>query len=168
MGAAEPIIAHRGDREDLPRPAGTTLLANALEGLDGHFLASRLQRGATRCILHVARDAPRAALLEQLVRFFAPEVEIVTVPAWDCLPYDRISPNPELMAQRLAALGTLAGTAGLEAVRIGDAGHGPLAAVLAGTAAAAALAWPGAGVAAAGAAAVLVLASPWPWRGGAG
>lgn len=67
-----------------------------------------------------------------------------------------------------AALGTLAGTAGRKAVRIGDAGHGPLAAVLAGTAAAAALAWPGAGVAAAGAAAALVLAAPWPWRGGAG
>ena len=109
MGAAEPRTALRDDRVDLPPAGGTTLLANALEGLDGHFLASRLQRGRTRCILHIARDAPRAALLEQLVRFFAPEVEIVTVPAWDCLPYDRISPNPELMAQRLAALGTLAG-----------------------------------------------------------
>ncbi len=109
MSVADPLIVTPSGREGSRQPAGMTLLANALEGLDGRFLAARLQRGATSCVLHVARDAPRAALLEQLVRFFAPEVEIVSVPAWDCLPYDRISPNAEVMAQRLAALGTLAG-----------------------------------------------------------
>jgi transcription-repair coupling factor (superfamily II helicase) len=87
-----------------------TLVANAFEGLDARFVADRLTRGRVREILHVARDAPRMAQLEQLVRFFAPNIEIVRIPAWDCLPYDRTSPNPELMAERLAGLSALAGT----------------------------------------------------------
>lgn len=38
------------------------------------------------------------------VRFFAPGVEIIQIPAWDCLPYDRVSPNSEVMSQRVAGL----------------------------------------------------------------
>ena len=39
-----------------------------------------------------------------MVAFFAPEIEIVEIPAWDCLPYDRVSPNAGIMAERLRAL----------------------------------------------------------------
>jgi transcription-repair coupling factor (superfamily II helicase) len=88
---------------------GPVLLANALDGLEARHLAERLTRKGAPAILHVARDAPRIAFVEQVVHFFAPAVEIVKVPAWDCLPYDRISPNSELMAQRLEALAILAG-----------------------------------------------------------
>ena len=28
-------------------------------------------------------------------------VQVAVLPAWDCLPYDRVSPNPDVMAQRL-------------------------------------------------------------------
>ena len=97
---AEPLA-----RPDRPRH---TLLAHALDGLEARFLADRLARGAAHTILHVARDLPRMAFLASAVRFFAPEVEIVQIPAWDCLPYDRISPNTQIMAERLAALGRLA------------------------------------------------------------
>ncbi|MFO1070078.1 MAG: transcription-repair coupling factor [Geminicoccaceae bacterium] len=89
------------------RPRGTTLLGNAREGLEARFLAERLMRKGVRSILHVARDAPRLAFIERMVRFFAPSVQVVAIPAWDCLPYDRISPTAELMAQRLAALAEL-------------------------------------------------------------
>ena len=43
-----------------------------------------------------------------MVAFFAPEIEIVEIPAWDCLPYDRISPSAGIMAERLRALARLA------------------------------------------------------------
>lgn len=59
-----------------------------------------------------------------------------------------------------AALGTLAGMAGRAGARIGDAGWLPLAAAIAGTAAAAALAWPG--VLLPAALALLPLVLPWP------
>src|SRR6185369_10524927 len=36
--------------------------------------------------------------------FFAPDAEIVTLPAWDCLPYDRASPNAAILAARIVAL----------------------------------------------------------------
>ena len=87
---------------------GATLLAHAIEGLDALHLASRLSRGHAATILHVARDGGRMGVLAGMVRFFAPEVEIVEIPAWDCLPYDRISPSAGIMAERLRALALLA------------------------------------------------------------
>ena len=38
------------------------------------------------------------------IGFFAPEIEVIAYPAWDCLPYDRASPTLRIMAERLAAL----------------------------------------------------------------
>jgi transcription-repair coupling factor (superfamily II helicase) len=92
----------------LPERPRATLLANALDGLEGRFLADRLLRGRARQILHVARDQPRMAFVAGVARFFAPRLDIVTVPAWDCLPYDRVSPNAVVMAERLASLARLA------------------------------------------------------------
>ncbi|MCB2082338.1 MAG: DEAD/DEAH box helicase, partial [Rickettsiales bacterium] len=59
------------------------------------------------CILFICRDEQRMAILEQAIPFFAPGCEVVTFPAWDCLPYDRISPNPTVVDRRLMALGRL-------------------------------------------------------------
>ena len=42
--------------------------------------------------------------LQDTVPVFAPEVEVLTLPAWDCLPYDRASPALRVMAERLATL----------------------------------------------------------------
>ena len=36
-----------------------------------------------------------------------PEAEILRFPAWDCLPYDRVSPNPALVSERIATLARL-------------------------------------------------------------
>ncbi|WP_366656767.1 transcription-repair coupling factor [Fodinicurvata sp. EGI_FJ10296] len=44
-----------------------------------------------------------------MVAFFAPGLDIVTLPAWDCLPYDRVSPNPDIVSQRINTLSQLAG-----------------------------------------------------------
>ena len=84
------------------------LLANAPDGLEAAHLADRLRRGLSSTILHVAHDGARLRFLAGMVAFFAPEVEIVEIPAWDCLPYDRISPSAGIMAERLRALGRLA------------------------------------------------------------
>src|SRR6185436_489601 len=47
--------------------------------------------------------------LADTVPLFAPEVEVLTFPAWDCLPYDRASPALRVMAERLATLNALQG-----------------------------------------------------------
>ena len=59
-------------------------------------------------ILHVARDGQRLERLQDDLRFFAPEREVLVFPAWDCLPYDRLSPHPDIVAERLETLVRLA------------------------------------------------------------
>ena len=49
------------------------------------------------------------AAMRASLRFFAPELPVLAFPAWDCLPYDRISPNGEIAAARMATLAALAG-----------------------------------------------------------
>jgi transcription-repair coupling factor (superfamily II helicase) len=58
-------------------------------------------------MLHVARDDQRLDRLAAAIAFFAPDLEIVRFPAWDCLPYDRVSPNATIVAERAAALARL-------------------------------------------------------------
>jgi transcription-repair coupling factor (superfamily II helicase) len=76
------------------------------EGVDAAVLVRRLgeQDGP---VLHIARDDTRLAGLAEAIAFFGPEVEIVQFPAWDCLPYDRVSPNGGVIAERIAALSRL-------------------------------------------------------------
>lgn len=79
------------------------------EGQDARVL-SRMALDLSRdrkALIHIAMDDHRAASLKELLDFFAPEVEAIVFPAWDCLPYDRVSPNPEIVAARMAALSRL-------------------------------------------------------------
>ncbi len=81
------------------------------EGLDGAVLASLAREaGSTgKPILHIARDAQRLVTLEETIAFFAPEVKRLNFPAWDGVPYDRVAPNAEIIARRIATLAELAG-----------------------------------------------------------
>jgi transcription-repair coupling factor (superfamily II helicase) len=62
--------------------------------------------GGGRAVAIVADEAALRALAET-VPLFAPEVEVLTLPGWDCLPYDRASPALRVMAERLATLAAL-------------------------------------------------------------
>jgi transcription-repair coupling factor (superfamily II helicase) len=59
-------------------------------------------------IVFVSRDAARAADLVAALGFFAPEIPVLEFPAWDCLPYDRVSPSSAVLAARMATLSFLA------------------------------------------------------------
>jgi len=80
------------------------ILHGVPEGYDALVLAERARAAGRDSTLHVARDELRLTALAESVAFFAPEVEIITIPAWDCLPYDRVSPNADVMARRIDAL----------------------------------------------------------------
>ncbi len=84
------------------------LVARALPGLEARFVAERLSDGDLDTLVYVTREAQRSTALASLVRFFAPAIEVLTLPAWDCLPYDRVSPNASVVAERLATLHRLA------------------------------------------------------------
>ncbi len=65
------------------------------------------ERAATSLVV-ICRDGPRMAQLARALAFFAPEIEINEFPAWDCQPYDRVSPHPGVVAQRMTTLSRLA------------------------------------------------------------
>ncbi|MAK61913.1 MAG: transcription-repair coupling factor [Ponticaulis sp.] len=60
-----------------------------------------------RAILYVAADDRKAQTVHDLANVFAPAVERIRLPAWDCLPYDRVSPTPLIASRRCAGLSAL-------------------------------------------------------------
>jgi transcription-repair coupling factor (superfamily II helicase) len=68
------------------------------------LVLSDLARAAKRRAVYIAPDDAAMRAAAEAARFFAPEIEVITFPAWDCLPYDRASPALSISAERLAAL----------------------------------------------------------------
>ncbi len=88
--------------------ASRILLGGAPEGFDARLLARELEKGAPKPVIHIARDDKRAEAMRAALAVMAPEAVVLDFPAWDCLPYDRVSPNPEISARRMATLALLA------------------------------------------------------------
>jgi transcription-repair coupling factor (superfamily II helicase) len=84
----------------------TATIYGAPEGYDALLLIRRAEehKGA---LLHVARDDGRMARLADMLAFFMPGLEVLRFPAWDCLPYDRVSPNATTVSERIATLARL-------------------------------------------------------------
>ncbi|MHC0052875.1 transcription-repair coupling factor [Actibacterium sp. D379-3] len=82
-------------------------VGGAPEGFDARLLATELTKTG-KPVLHVARDDKRMAAMRAALSFFAPDAVVLDFPAWDCLPYDRMSPNAEVSAARMATLAGLA------------------------------------------------------------
>lgn len=76
----------------------------APEGFDARLVLQEAERAP---VLHVARDDKRLEAMRAALAFFAPNMPVFTFPAWDCLPYDRVSPNADVSAQRMATLAGL-------------------------------------------------------------
>ncbi len=76
------------------------------EGSDALVFTQAIKRVGGRG-LFIARDDTRAAAFIAACRFFAPEIVTLSLPAWDCLPYDRVSPGRTIAARRAGALYSL-------------------------------------------------------------
>ena len=91
--------------------AADITLAGAPEGQDARTLADLAAALDGVPLLHIAADDARAARLTDLIGFFAPDVAVLSLPAWDCLPYDRVSPNAEIVSRRIHTLSRLTAVA---------------------------------------------------------
>lgn len=91
----------------MPASLQTVLMGGAPEGFDAALLAREIEKSGAS-LIHVARDDKRLEAMAQALAFFAPELTVLRFPAWDCLPYDRVSPNPEIASARMATLAALA------------------------------------------------------------
>ncbi|MBT8416644.1 MAG: transcription-repair coupling factor, partial [Silicimonas sp.] len=81
-------------------------VSGAPEGFDATLILHELE-STSGPVVHVARDDQRMAAMRQALAFFAPDLPVVTFPGWDCLPYDRVSPNADISAARMATLAGL-------------------------------------------------------------
>lgn len=85
--------------------ANNILLGGMPEGYDGVVLGQMFE--AKKTVVFVARDDRRMAAVGASLAFFASKAEVIEFPAWDCLPYDRVSPKSDIIAARIDALTNL-------------------------------------------------------------
>ncbi|MBA3813643.1 MAG: transcription-repair coupling factor [Alphaproteobacteria bacterium] len=89
----------------LPPLTPPVLITHVPDGYDTLLLNQLSQKEEK--VVYIARDEERALRLKEQFAFFEPSHPILFFPGWDCLPYDRVSPHPDILAQRLNALTSL-------------------------------------------------------------
>jgi transcription-repair coupling factor (superfamily II helicase) len=101
-------------------PGHALTIANVAEGAEG-LIVSDLARAISAqpkrsaiTLAVVCRDGPRMQQLARSLEFFAPDVSLMQFPAWDCQPYDRVSPHQGILAQRMTTLARLCRLVGSE------------------------------------------------------
>ena len=105
---------------DRLEPGRPLTLANVADGAEGLVIADLARAIAAKpkapatSLLVICRDGPRMAQLSRALAFFAPDIDILEFPAWDCQPYDRVSPHGGIVAQRMTTLSRLARLKGHE------------------------------------------------------
>ncbi|MEG3122918.1 transcription-repair coupling factor [Sphingomonas sp. GB1N7] len=78
-------------------------LSGVPTGFEPWLLADLARAAPTRAVF-IAPDEAAMRAIAATAQVFAPELEVLTFPAWDCLPYDRASPTLGVMAERMATL----------------------------------------------------------------
>ena len=92
---------------------GTIIASGVPEGYDAFLLGAMARRlpvdvDHPQAVIHIARDDQRLAAIKGQLEFFAPSTDVMTFPAWDCVPYDRVAPDSEIESRRIATLARLA------------------------------------------------------------
>ena len=96
---------------DSSKLANEINIGSAPEGLDANFLIDIFE--SSNCdIIHVARDDIRLELLKSALKFFKPGLNLRVIPAWDCSPYELITPKPLITSERISSL--------LNSVKVGN------------------------------------------------
>src|SRR5437764_9249898 len=98
---------------ELLAPGRAMTLANVAEGAEGlvisdlaRVIAAKPKKPAISLAV-VCRDGPRMQQLARSLAFSAPDLPVLQFPAWDCQPYDRVSPHGGIVAQRVTTLARL-------------------------------------------------------------
>ena len=106
-----PAPRPRAGHDRFPMPELKTILSAdtplTLSGVPSGFLPvllADMARAAPARAVFVATDEATMRAIAASADYFAPELEVVQFPAWDCLPYDRASPTLRTMAERIGTL----------------------------------------------------------------
>ncbi|WP_189343609.1 MULTISPECIES: DEAD/DEAH box helicase [unclassified Mesorhizobium] len=74
----------------------------------GARLIERVRDAGPDGVVFIARSESQAEEVSICCKAFMPESQVILLPPWDCLPYDRIQPSRESMGRRVAALVAMA------------------------------------------------------------
>ncbi|MBO6725168.1 MAG: transcription-repair coupling factor [Rhizobiaceae bacterium] len=88
------------------RPVVVSGVADGYEAFALAALIEGLDQDAP--LLFVVRDGQRIPSLREALAFAVPPLPVLELPAWDCLPYDRVSPGADAAARRLDAMSAMA------------------------------------------------------------
>lgn len=91
---------------DIDKLAGCTV-SSVPEGYDA-FLLDSFARNSSRDILYVVSDGNELARTADLLEYINPGLRVLRFPAWDTVPYDRVSPNVNIISTRIDTLSELA------------------------------------------------------------
>ena len=80
-------------------------ISGSPEGFDADLIIKEVNSGKT--VIHVCRDDKRLLETKQALQFYNAGFEILEFPAWDCLPYDRVSPSLTIVSKRISTLSKL-------------------------------------------------------------
>ena len=97
------------DSPPLAKNLGETLNWHGLNGCASSLAVSQLiKQHANGPLIYVCAQAQNMGLVaKELAFFLGSEIPIVQFPDWECLPYDRVSPHPDITSQRLSCLNRL-------------------------------------------------------------
>ncbi len=82
----------------------TLVVSGVPEGVDAQWILRELDQAP---VVVIARDDKRLAALQRALTCLAPDVGQMVFPAWDCVPFDRMSPNADISAMRMTTLAAL-------------------------------------------------------------
>jgi transcription-repair coupling factor (superfamily II helicase) len=87
---------------------GRFVVDGVADGYEAFALAALASEiGGDAPVIFVARDGQRLPAIAEALAFAAPDLPVREFPAWDCLPYDRVSPGSDAAARRLDALAAM-------------------------------------------------------------
>ncbi len=86
---------------------GRHFVSTTPAGLDAQIVAALARSAGTNGHLHVCADEGQTLNFIEQLAFFDPSLAVMAFPAWDCLPYDRVSPAAFVVATRLRTLAHL-------------------------------------------------------------
>ncbi len=96
------LISPLGLRE---QSTGAVIVDSVAEGYEAFVLAAlSVEAAPDGPVVFVARDGQRLPAIAETLAFAAPGLPVLEFPAWDCLPYDRVSPGADAVARRIEAL----------------------------------------------------------------
>ena len=89
-------------------PGAHAVIDGVADGYEAFVVARIAEETADKGpVIYVLRDGQRSSDVEQVLKFISPSLPVLHFPAWDCLPYDRVSPGTDTSARRLSALAAL-------------------------------------------------------------